>query len=157
MTTRPGDPRFYALLDQIAELHARKSQDYAPQADPLLNFRATADFGVRPYLGVLTRLRDKWGRICTFAQSGQLQNESARDSHIDSAVYHLLAVLLLEDEALPAADNTGDVSKRSHLSTSASESPQPKPTGYVPDPPANPRYIGEDGDPDHEWIGAAAV
>lgn len=99
MTHRPGDPRFYRLLDEIANLHARKSADYSPAADPLKNFRAAADVGVRPYAGVLTRLGDKWGRIATFAKSGQLQNESARDSHIDSAVYHLIAVLLLEDEA----------------------------------------------------------
>jgi hypothetical protein len=32
-------------------------------------------------------------------------NESVRDSHIDSAVYHLLAVLLLEDEAKAKAVN----------------------------------------------------
>jgi hypothetical protein len=97
--TRPGDPRFYRLLDEIANLHARKSKDYSPAADPLKNFRSSADYGVRPYLGVLTRLGDKAGRIATFARSGELQNESARDSHIDSAVYHLIAVLLLEDEA----------------------------------------------------------
>jgi hypothetical protein len=99
VSTRPGDPRFYRLLDEIANLHAKKSQDYSPSHDPLKNFKASADYGVRPYLGVLTRLGDKAGRIATFARSGQLQNESARDSHIDSAVYHLIAVLLLEDEA----------------------------------------------------------
>lgn len=93
-----GDPRFHALLAEIAALHDRKSADYSPQSDPLRNFKASADVGVRPYLGILTRLGDKWGRIATFAKSGALQNESARDSHVDSAVYHLLAILLLEDE-----------------------------------------------------------
>jgi hypothetical protein len=107
VNTRPGDPRFYRLLDEIANLHARKSKDYSPAADPLKNFRASADYGVRPYLGVLTRLGDKAGRIATFARSGELQNESARDSHIDSAVYHLIAVLLLEDEAEAKANAYG--------------------------------------------------
>lgn len=95
---RNGDPRFYRLIDEIASLHARKSQDYAPGADPLANFKASAGVGVRPYSGILTRLLDKWGRIATAAKGGALLNESLRDSHIDSAVYHLLAVLLLEDE-----------------------------------------------------------
>lgn len=94
-----GDPRFYALLTEIAALHGRKSGDYSPGSDPLANFKGSAEFGVRPYLGILTRLRDKWGRLCTFAKGGEPMNESARDSHIDSAVYHLLAILLLEDEA----------------------------------------------------------
>jgi hypothetical protein len=102
VNTRPGDPRFYRLLDEIANLHARKSSDYSPGSDPLANFRASAEFGVRPYLGILTRLRDKWGRLVTMAKGGTPMNESARDSHIDSAVYHLIAVLLLEDEAQSA-------------------------------------------------------
>jgi hypothetical protein len=96
---RAGDPRFYALLEEIAALHARKASDYSPGADPLANFRGSAEVGVRPYLGILTRLRDKWGRLCSFARGGVPLNESVRDSHIDSAVYHLLAILLLEDEA----------------------------------------------------------
>jgi hypothetical protein len=104
---RSGDPRFYRLLDEIANLHARKAQDYSPASDPLKNFRSAAEFGVRPYAGVLTRLGDKWGRIATFAKSGQLQNESARDSHIDSAVYHLIAVLLLDDERPAPALTSG--------------------------------------------------
>lgn len=95
---RSGDPRFYRLIDEISALHARKSQDYAPGMDPLANFKASAGVGVRPYSGILTRLLDKWGRIATAAKGGALVNESLRDSHIDSAVYHLLAVLLLEDE-----------------------------------------------------------
>jgi hypothetical protein len=113
MTNRPGDARFYALIDEIAALHGRKSLDYAPQSDPLANFKGSMEFGLRPYLGILTRLRDKWGRICQLAQGATAQNESVRDSHIDSAVYHLLAVLLLEDE--------------SHLSATVCESSHAQP------------------------------
>ncbi len=101
MATRRGDPRFYRLLDELAALHERKSQDYSPGADSLRNFRGAADVGVRPYLGLLTRLRDKWERICTAAKGGVLLNESLRDSHQDAAVYHIIAILLLEDEATP--------------------------------------------------------
>jgi hypothetical protein len=75
VNTRPGDPRFYRLLDEIANLHARKSQDYSPASDPLKNFRSAADFGVRPYAGVLTRLRQSAGQDVE-GGCGQLRSRS---------------------------------------------------------------------------------
>ena len=93
-----GDPRFYALLDRLAAIHAAKSHDYATQANPLANFDAAATLGVRPYLGVLLRLSDKWARIQTFATEAKLLNESIEDAHLDSAAYHLIAILKLWDE-----------------------------------------------------------
>ena len=61
--THHGDPRFYALLEEIASLHSRKNHDYAPDDDPLYNFRRAARVGVEPWRGVLTRMTDKWSRI----------------------------------------------------------------------------------------------
>ena len=103
MTTdeRHGDPRFYKLLDEIAALHARKSHDYAPQDDPLINFRQTDALGVPAWKGILVRMTDKWNRIRQLAGGKTPKNESLRDSLIDLAVYALLDVILLDEEPKP--------------------------------------------------------
>jgi hypothetical protein len=42
---------------------------------------------------------DKWSRICELAKGKTPQNESLRDSLIDLAVYSLIDIVLLEEEA----------------------------------------------------------
>jgi hypothetical protein len=96
---RRGDPRFYALLDELASVHERKSHDYAHEGDPLGNYRRSANFGVRPSTGILCRMSDKWTRLEQLTRAGaEPKNESLRDSLIDNAVMSLLCVILLEDE-----------------------------------------------------------
>jgi hypothetical protein len=95
--THHGDPRFYALLEEIASLHSRKNHDYAPDDDPLYNFRRAARVGVEPWRGVLTRMTDKWSRIEELSKGKTPQNESLRDSLVDNAIYSLLAIILLEE------------------------------------------------------------
>jgi len=97
MTDRPGDPRFYKLLDEIAELHAAKSHDYTPADDPLANFKRSERLGVPAWKGALVRMGDKWGRIEQLASGKMPKNESLRDTLIDLAIYALLDVILLED------------------------------------------------------------
>lgn len=94
---RHGDPRFYKLLEEIAELHSKKSYDYTPAGDPLANFKRSEKLGVPAWKGCLVRMGDKQGRIEQLASGKDPQNESLRDSLIDNAVYSLLCVLLLED------------------------------------------------------------
>lgn len=94
---RHGDPRFYALLEEIGELHSRKSYDYTPEGDPLANFKRSEKLGVPAWKSCLIRMGDKQGRIEQLANGKDPQNESLRDSLIDNAVYSLLCVLLLED------------------------------------------------------------
>ncbi len=98
MTERYGDPRFYALLDEIAELHSRKNHDYSKQGEPLSNFKRSEAFGVEPWRGIFVRMSDKWSRIEELSKGKVAKNESLRDSLIDNAVYSLLGVLLLPDE-----------------------------------------------------------
>lgn len=96
---RHGDPRFYALLEEIADLHSRKNHDYAKNNEPLSNFHRARAFGVEPLIGVLVRMSDKWSRIEELSKGKTAKNESLRDSLIDNAVYSLIAVLLLEEQA----------------------------------------------------------
>lgn len=97
MAERHGDPRFYQLLDEIAELHSRKNHDYAKTEEPLSNFHRSRALGVEPWRGVLVRMSDKWSRIEQLSSGKTAKNESLRDSLIDLAVYALIDVLLLED------------------------------------------------------------
>lgn len=99
MSERHGDPRFYRLLDEIADLHSRKNHDYAKTTEPLSNFTRARMLGVEPSRGVLVRMSDKWSRIEQLVSGKTAKNESLRDSLVDLAVYSLICVLLLEDEA----------------------------------------------------------
>lgn len=96
-TYRHGDPRFYMLLNEIAALHSRKSYDYTPAGNPLANFHRSERFGVPAWKGALVRIGDKMGRLEQLSSGKEPENESMRDTLVDTAVYALLTVLLLED------------------------------------------------------------
>lgn len=92
-----GDPRFHALLKRIGELHDAKQADYGSDSDPFANIRASAEWGIAPWVGALVRLNDKVHRLKQFVRKGELANESAKDSMMDIAVYALIAYILYEE------------------------------------------------------------
>ena len=94
-----GSARFHELLQEIGVLHDKKQSDYGTDADPFANVRASQEFGVRPWIGALVRLNDKVVRLKSFARKGSLENESAKDSMLDIAVYALIALVLYEGES----------------------------------------------------------
>jgi hypothetical protein len=69
---RPGNPAFYAALEELAAMHQRKSSDYGSTDDPLANIRASVAWGVEAWRAALVRLGDKIARLQTFAQRGTL-------------------------------------------------------------------------------------
>ena len=95
-----GHPRFYEMLKQMYELHSRKNHDYTGTSDPLKNLRACERLKVKPFMGVMIRLQDKWSRLEEFVKSGQLmvKNESVIDTLMDNAVYSILAIILYEEQ-----------------------------------------------------------
>lgn len=101
------NPEFIALLDEIKELHDRKSHDYAGD-DPLSNLRMCAKLGVEPWRGVLVRMSDKWSRIEQLTGAGKSPlNESLRDSIKDLAIYGLLCLVLMDEAPRADAVSTG--------------------------------------------------
>jgi hypothetical protein len=50
-----GDTKFLAILDEMRDLHVRKSQDYGTDADPLANIRASEEIGVPAWKGAWLR------------------------------------------------------------------------------------------------------
>ena len=93
-----GSIRFHELLNELGELHDKKQADYGQDDDPFANVRASAQWNVPAWIGALIRLNDKVVRLQSFAQKGNLVNESAEDSLRDIAVYALIALVLLEED-----------------------------------------------------------
>lgn len=105
------NPKFHALLKEIADLHDSKNHDYAHDRDPLSNLRECEQLGVEAWRGVLVRKSDKWARIKQLSSGKNPKHESLRDSLIDDAVYGLLCVLLL-DEAQASTDTSSSEALR---------------------------------------------
>lgn len=97
---RCGHPRFYELLDELAELHSRKNSDYATEEEPLSNLKRCEKLGIPAWMGVIVRLEDKWDRIEKIAKKGKpaVSEESIIDTLKDSAVYALLCIVLIENK-----------------------------------------------------------
>ena len=94
---RYGDPRFYQLLEEMAELHSKKNFDYATSGDPFSNFRKCEVYGIPAWKGCLTRMSDKWSRLEQIASGKEPKNESLRDTLMDLSVYSLICLLLLPE------------------------------------------------------------
>lgn len=92
-----GDPRFHAILTEMAALHDRKQADYGRQADPFANVRASSEWGIEPWIGAMVRATDKLRRLQTFANKGSLANEGVEDSLLDMAVYSIIALILFRE------------------------------------------------------------
>jgi hypothetical protein len=92
-----GDPRFYQILDKLAELHKRKAEDYGTNIDPFFNIRASRQWGIEPWVAALIRANDKISRLQAFVQKGRLVNESVEDSLLDLASYAIIALILYEE------------------------------------------------------------
>lgn len=91
--------RFHELLVETGELHDLKQADYGTDSDPFANVRASAAWGVRPWVGAMVRLNDKVTRLQSMvATGGELKNEPVEDSLRDIAVYALIALVLYEEE-----------------------------------------------------------
>lgn len=94
-----GHERFYELLLEMADIHAKKNHDYASDQDPLSNLKGSSRLGIKPFTGVLIRLEDKWSRIeQLFRKDPMVKDESITDTLMDNAVYSLLGIILLEEE-----------------------------------------------------------
>ena len=92
------EPRFAAVIDEIVQMHVRKSADYGTNVDPYANVRASTGWGVPAWVGTMIRANDKVVRLQSLIANGQLQNESARDSLIDLAAYAIIAAVLMDEE-----------------------------------------------------------
>jgi hypothetical protein len=84
-----GSLDFYQVLQEMAELHSRKSHDYATIEDPFKNYRFAGEIGSlfsHPAdIGFVCRLAEKIMRLAVLQDKTPL-NESVEDTEKDIAV-----------------------------------------------------------------------
>lgn len=89
-----GDPAYLKILREMAWLHQRKGADYGKPGDAFHNVKASAQWGVDPWVGAMIRANDKVVRLQAAARGSALQNEGIEDSLIDLACYAVIALVL---------------------------------------------------------------
>lgn len=95
----PGSLPYLEVLEELRDMHLRKSQDYGAPGDPLANIRAGAEFvGVEAWRGTLIRVADKIQRLRTFCRSGELACESVEDAFMDLASYAIIGLVMFREE-----------------------------------------------------------
>lgn len=102
-----GHPRFYEILQELAELHDRKNSDYATASNPLANFERVGKAGKEYNLitngneSVKVALLYAWKQIDAVnkmvGNSEAGKAESVLDKFNDIAVYMILARIMYEE------------------------------------------------------------
>ena len=101
-----GDPKFFSLLSELAELHSKKAQAYGLHNaedqgfidDPLANARyASPDFGVEPWVYALIRANEKMRRLQAYILTDDQAEENVRDSFLDLASQALIGLIMWEE------------------------------------------------------------
>lgn len=96
---RPGSLAFMEVLEEIREMHLKKSQDYGEPVDALANIRFGAEVvGVEPWRGCVIRIADKMQRIRSYCRDGKLANESFEDALSDLASYAIIALVMFREQ-----------------------------------------------------------
>jgi hypothetical protein len=91
-TKKHGSPEFYKILEEMAELHDRKSHDYASDNNPFGNYvfsgQMAALFSHSPTdVGFVTRMAEKLYRLANLERDGKTaRNESIDDTERDLCV-----------------------------------------------------------------------
>lgn len=89
------NPRFHALLADMAAMHDRKNEDYASAGDPYSNFKAAgalaAQFTDPTDIAFATLIGVKLARLAELKGKGKSpRNEGVQDTLLDLAVYAAL-------------------------------------------------------------------
>lgn len=88
---RHGSQLFYELLDELAELHDRKSHDYASDSNPSANYHFAGSlsklFDNPEDAGFIGRIGEKLFRLANLENNGKKpKNESVEDTERDICV-----------------------------------------------------------------------
>jgi len=99
---RPGSREFVDVLDEIKNLHLRKTLDYGIDDDALSNIRESADIVNMPaWAGAILRISDKMHRLKAFFRRGRCEFDGIEDTLKDIASYAAIALVLYREAADP--------------------------------------------------------
>ena len=95
---RPGSGEFLAVLDEVAQLHRRKTLDYGTDQDALSNIRQSADvIGSPAWAGAILRISDKMHRLRSFFHRGAVEFDGVEDTLLDITAYAAIALVLYRE------------------------------------------------------------
>jgi hypothetical protein len=96
---RPGSREFVGVLDEIKNLHLRKTLDYGVDEDALSNIRESADVVNMPaWAGAILRISDKMHRLKAYFRRGKCEFDGIEDTLKDIASYAAIALVLHREE-----------------------------------------------------------
>ena len=99
---RPGSREFLAILDELKDLHLRKTLDYGIDEDALSNIRNSAEIvNVKPWAGCVLRMMDKMHRLKAFFRRGRCEFDGVEDTLKDIACYAAIALVLHRESDRP--------------------------------------------------------
>lgn len=102
---RPGSREFVGVLDEIKELHLKKTLDYGVDDDALSNIRESADVVNMPaWAGAILRISDKMHRLKSFFRRGRCEFDGVEDTLKDIASYAAIALVLHREAAIRPAE-----------------------------------------------------
>ena len=95
---RPGSREFLAVLDELGDLHLRKTLDYGVDEDALANIRQSADVvNMEPWAGCILRIADKMHRLKAYHRRGKTEFDGVEDTLKDIACYAAIALVLYRE------------------------------------------------------------
>lgn len=107
-----ASPAYLQLLEDMADLHRRKSAGYsgADNPDPWANFRRSESIDVPAWKGALVRLLDKISRVESLVRNPDSDQvgEAIEDTLVDAAAYALIVVCLRREEAAGGSQREPD-------------------------------------------------
>lgn len=102
---RPGSREFVDVLDEIKNLHLRKTLDYGVDDDALSNIRESADVVNMPaWAGAILRISDKMHRLKAFFRRGKCEFDGVEDTLKDICSYAAIALVLHREAAIRPAE-----------------------------------------------------
>lgn len=102
-TSEDLDNLHIELCAKANSIMKTKNHDYSgASGDPFANFRGSTFLGISPEIGILLRCQDKFQRIRTFVNKGELavKEESVMDAVVDTINYMVLLAGLMREQQL---------------------------------------------------------
>jgi len=118
--TRHGSPIFYDLLERMAQVHDKKSHDYASNQDPYGNYHFAGKLASlfahsHEDAGFVGRLGEKLYRLANLESSQKIaQNESIADTEIDICVIVTLWMASRRDRQIKKKEAIDKVKRQMH-------------------------------------------